>query len=244
MPATSPSECSEAAWSSRPVDRTTSASHAHDSANKGLVLAPANGSEGLYDFSGGHLVTDREAVAANSIATFKQIGGSNTTNVATIGAGAASDGTYKLEDGSWNFRRGAKKSSPGLIIANAGTGALAIGDTKTRPAAYSEVGTDSAVSAVVRQDAGGDGRIYGWGNVDLHGALQQNGKVIADGYGQSRDLDLSSFAAVYNKIDNTPGGDNGFFSPVGDACSCLPAISPAEPPPSPGAKTKATIISI
>lgn len=48
----------------------------------------------------------------------------------------------------------------------------------------------------------------GWGTVGLTGTLTNNGRVIADGYGQGRTLDLSSFTAVRNDYASaaTPRG--------------------------------------
>jgi len=38
--------------------------------------------------------------------------------------------------------------------------------------------------------------ILGWGRIDLDGTLENNGKVVADGYGMDRDLIMTNFAAV------------------------------------------------
>jgi len=38
--------------------------------------------------------------------------------------------------------------------------------------------------------------VIGWGHIDLDGTLQNNGKIIANGYGSDRDLVLTNFAAI------------------------------------------------
>jgi hypothetical protein len=190
---------------------SASADTSSDAIRGRLSLALSNGSEGLYDFRKGKLFAESELVAGNSVATFKQVGGSNTTTSATIGAGTHANGTYKLISGSLDFQRNPTKPQVGLIVGDSGTGALAIGDA-SGSGAISEVGSGAPISAIVRADADGDGRIVGWGSIALHGNLQQNGKVIADGDGKPHDLNLSTFASITNDIDNAPGGDNGFFA--------------------------------
>jgi hypothetical protein len=188
-------------------DLSTNPKQSH---HEGLVLALKNGSEGLYDFRGGHLSANSETVAESAIATFKQVNGSNTTNSATIGAGKQSDGTYKLLGGNWSFPRAAN-SHVGLVIADSGTGALALGDA-SGTGHITETGAGAPVSAIIRATPHGAGRIYGYGSIGLHGELEQNGVVIADGYGKPRDLNLSSFSSIDNTIDNAPGGNNGYFA--------------------------------
>ena len=58
------------------------------------------------------------------------------------------------------------------------------------------------------------GTFSGWGTVGLTGTLRNNGYVTADGYGTDRTLDVSSFAAIDNTIDNDEyklTQDNNFY---------------------------------
>ena len=78
--------------------------------------------------------------------------------------------------------------------------------------------------------------LKGWGSVGLSGNLVNNGYMIADGYGQERSLDLSSFGNVFNTIDNDMydlsgnndayygKGETGWFA-VNSANLVLPLIT-------------------
>ncbi|HEX3358322.1 MAG TPA: sigma-70 family RNA polymerase sigma factor [Tepidisphaeraceae bacterium] len=196
--------------------------------SNGLVLALANGSSGLYSLQHGHVTASKEVVGANSAATLKQTGGLNTTNSVRIGAAAGANGIYKQAGGVLNVTRGGVKHT-GVIVGDRGSGALALGDENST-GSVQEIGSGEPVSMTVRQDPIGQGRLYGWGNVNLHGTLNQNGVVIADGYGFDRDLNLSSFAKVINTIPNPPGQDNGFFARHGGRLVLPPVdITGADP---------------
>ena len=121
-----------------------------DTHQQGLVLALKTGSEGLYDFRAGHLSADSETVASSAIATFKQSSGVNDTQLATIGAGSQSDGTYKLAGGALNLQRSGSQSHVGLVIADNGTGALAMGDA-SGTGHIAEIGMGGPISVVVGQ---------------------------------------------------------------------------------------------
>ncbi len=178
--------------------------------SSGLVLATANGSKGLYSLQHGDITASKEVIGASSSATFRQTGGVNTTNSVRIGGASGANGIYKQSGGVLNVTRGGV-THVGLIVGDRGSGALALGDQKDTGSVH-EMGTGAPVSMTIRQDPIGQGRLYGWGDVGLHGTLNQNGVVIADGYGYDRDLDLSSFSQVINTIPNPPGQENGFFA--------------------------------
>jgi hypothetical protein len=56
-----------------------------------------------------------------------------------------------------------------------------------------------------------DGGLFrGHGVIGMSGLVENNGRVVADGYGVERDLDLRSFASVTNATDNTTS--NGWFA--------------------------------
>jgi hypothetical protein len=52
--------------------------------------------------------------------------------------------------------------------------------------------------------------LRGYGTVDLRGTFTHNGTVIADGYGQDRDLNITSYSALENSTDNTT--DKGWYA--------------------------------
>ena len=52
--------------------------------------------------------------------------------------------------------------------------------------------------------------LTGWGSVDLDGTLENNGKIIADGYGTDRDLELTNFAAIVQNESHEDQVATGF----------------------------------
>ena len=197
--------------------------------NGGLSVAQAPGSSGVYELRAGRLQTKSEIIGQNGSATVKQTGGSNVVSQATIGEAEGGNGTYKLPGGNFQFVRSADSSSdhPALVIGNQGAGALLLGGT-TGTGRISETGAGKPVSMAIRQGSLGTGRLQGYGTVNLHGTLDENGQVIADGYGQEEDLNLSSFAGITNTIDNAPGESNGWFARHGGKLE-LPAMNVTAP---------------
>jgi hypothetical protein len=55
-----------------------------------------------------------------------------------------------------------------------------------------------------------EGTFSGYGTVSMTGLLANNGRIVADGLGTSRALDLSSFAGVSNPIENQIGQRHGW----------------------------------
>ena len=162
----------------------------------------ANGSEGIYNLKGGDVQASKEIVGVTAWPPSNRAA-AQTRPAACSSAGAGSSGTYKLDGGSVEIQRGSTPfSSLGVVVGDAGTGRWRSA-TPTIPA-RSLKAAPGAVSMIVRNTSTAQGRVYGWGNVDLGGMLEQNGEIIADGYGQSRDLNLSSFSQIDNTIDNAP----------------------------------------
>lgn len=129
------------------------------------------------------------------------------------GGGTITDpgtGIYQLTGGSLTITRtppvGFEEVPFGAAIwlGVGGTGTLLLGDangtaslSETDPPTPS--GDELGVSLILRPmplTPGDAATFRGWGNVGLTGMLFNNGRVIADGYGQDRTLDLSSFALV------------------------------------------------
>jgi hypothetical protein len=65
--------------------------------------------------------------------------------------------------------------------------------------------------------------LRGYGKATGVGLLNQNGQVIADGYGTRQTLDLSSVAAIENSIDNpAQRGTNGWYAKNGGKLTLPP----------------------
>jgi hypothetical protein len=93
-----------------------------------------------------------------------------------------------------------------------GDGVLELGDAST-PGRIVE--SQPGSSLTIRTHRAGTGLVHGWGTVAVTGELSNSGRVVADGYGADRALDLSTAAGVVNSLDNSPGGTNGWYAQRG-----------------------------
>jgi fibronectin-binding autotransporter adhesin len=141
-----------------------------------------------------------------------------TANVTYITLGQIDAGwaTHKASDPTGTFTQngGMVLVTSGVYIGCAASSYGNIGPDSYGVGTYNFYGgtlTDSAGAAFlhVREGALGLGTFQGHGVVDFHGALVNNGQVIADG----GTLDMSSFASVANTVANT--GNNGWFATNG-----------------------------
>ncbi len=174
--------------------------------------AAAVGFQGTGTFlhsAGTHLITSDGFLA--------DLTGSTTLPPALgIGVGAQYFGTgsYQLTGGALTVTR-----TPSLQIVPfgasiwmgiGGTGTLLLGDANGT-GALSETdppeptGAELGVSLLLRPPLGpglttSAATVRGWGTVGLTGTLYNDGRVIADGYGQDRDLDLRSFSLVTSSV--------------------------------------------
>jgi hypothetical protein len=82
----------------------------------------------------------------------------------------------------------------------------------------------ASAQAPVDLSVGRRGTLHGWGEVALTGGLTNNGAIVANGYGQPRTLDLTSFSSVTG--DATGRGGRGWYA-VGGARLDLPAVAVA-----------------
>jgi len=124
--------------------------------------------------------------------------------------GLQSTGSYSLTGGTLTILRTASPipSEPPLgavvWLGTAGTGTLLLGDangtgTLSEADPFQPAGGEVGVSLLLRPmpfDGGDTATVRGWGVTGLTGVLLNNGRVIADGYGVDRDLDLRSFSLV------------------------------------------------
>ena len=176
-----------------------------------------------------------------------------------VGAGRRAYGEYYLLDRAtlqvrdWNdtstgnvaeyrghefgLRIGGGEASDPLDPAASGVGYFFLGDASQYSGTLKVdplVSRGAAMTVRVWPEA--QGTFRGWGTVQLGRTLTNNGRIIADGYGTDRTLDLSSFAqcvldnyptvrqpAVLNLIENT--SDNGWFAQNHGELR-LPQVSP------------------
>lgn len=88
------------------------------------------------------------------------------------------------------------------------TNALVVGSMPGTSGTYQiQGGTLEGGAGLSLRPVGGPGAatFTGYGSVALTGTLVNNGRVVADGFGLSRDLDLSQAAGVLNSFENQVG---------------------------------------
>jgi hypothetical protein len=195
-------------------------------AETGLHVGKDIGSHGSFNLHNGTVTADDESIGHAGSGSFHQDGGVNTVTSLRIGASAKSSGTYELSKGQIQIARVPEDSpqagEPRLVIGMSSTGSLKIGGKK-HAGEIKEVGKGAPVDVVVRAKPSASGAIVGHGAVSVTGQLDENGVVVADGYGSARDLDLSSVNLVRNTIDNPVNGANGWYARRGGKLE-LPAI--------------------
>jgi T5SS/PEP-CTERM-associated repeat protein len=204
-----------------------------DTTDGNLYIGNVAGSSGTFNLSGtGQLTasstpTGQEYVGNVGSGTFAQSGGTNTVNNLYIGYYSGSVGVYSLSGGSLRISRATSANC--LCVGASGSGEFLVGDA-AGAGTVSEMGAGTGVGLTVRQNIGASGTVEGWGVVGLSGGLTNNGRVIADGYGQDRTLDFSSFSSVSNGIPNIPADGattNGWFAQNGGMLVLPPlAVAP------------------
>ena len=164
-----------------------------------LYLGNSRLGEGRYELSGAaELYADSEYVGYGGVGEFIQTGGINRIwESLYLGSDWRARGTYRLTAGTLAIRTGADSSL--AVGVSDGTGTFYLGH-QSGTGTIHETGSGGGVDLIVHGRATflGSGTFRGWGTVDLTGTLQNNGRVVADGYGTDRTLDLSSFSAVTN----------------------------------------------
>lgn len=177
------------------------------------------GSAGAYELEGGELKT-LMAWVGNSAGngSIRQSGGTHLfRNLLMLGRHAGTRGEYTLTGGTLTATNGDSE----VVVGWEGRGLCLFGDATASGLMNEGVGGNGLLT--IRKAAAGQGVFRGWGTVAFKKALQNDGQVIADGYGSMRDLDLSSFTDVRtNYFANTTS--NGWFAIRGGRLR-LPGLS-------------------
>src|SRR5205823_4720820 len=122
-------------------------------------------------------------------------------------------GSYTLAAGKIELQKVDGISAPPaqIVVGSSAQGTFQLGNQQNT-GTISESGSGAPGSLMVRAKPSARGTFKGWGEVHLSGSVTDNGKVVADGFGQDRTLDLSHLSEVSNTIDNPPDGANGWFA--------------------------------
>jgi hypothetical protein len=199
-----------------------------------LTIGDMPGSSGVYSLKGGELDAVTMVIGNNGKGLLQQDGGTATFQNAVIGVGPTGDGQWVVNNGSVKVATSTAAPAPtSVVVGGDGIGTFNIRSSSgaNSPTIAEQPGT-TGTTVVVRSSTDGQGIFRGHGIVKLTGPLVENGKVIADGSGQSRSLDFSAVAAVTNTIENSPnGGNNGWFARQGGTL-ILPTIKITSQQPS------------
>jgi hypothetical protein len=107
-----------------------------------------------------------------------------------------------------------------LEVGAQGSGRLILGSADAPGSVHAASALD--VPVIVRATPEAHGLVQGWGTLGTGGTLINNGRIVADGNGQIRTLNLTDFARVENTIDNPPDGTNGWYAQNGGSLQLPP----------------------
>ncbi len=171
------------------------------------------GSGGFSDFAGDHRASDFAiARPAPSLPTPLVIAVTNDLIVPpSLGKSTKSSSAKTAST--------ALASTSGMTGASTGTEGATVDGSSSTAATPTDTGSPvSAVQIVQIPATNGsvqesDGAVRGYGIVHRTGTIQMDGKVIADGHGVDRTLDLRSFTAIQKDLVNaSAGGCNGWYA--------------------------------
>jgi hypothetical protein len=171
---------------------------------------------------GDHVQSPQVVIGYQGAGLGQQAGGLHEVTSLYLGVTKTGRGMYQLTGGE--LRVAASPAGPdspvhSIEVGGAGEAIFYLGNLDT--------------TGIISQTAGGGvdltvggirtavGTLRGWGDVRLTGRLANNGQIVADGYGQNRVLDLSTFATVGNAFQYR--GGKGWYA-VNHGRLALPAL--------------------
>lgn len=174
-----------------------------------LDIASKRGeSAGLLQ-SGGLVQTEALIVGHGGRGSYDLTGGRLEVGSLAVGLDRGSEGVLRVAGGELRITN----SLAPTIIGGQGIGQLLLGSENGPGRMLVSGGRDSQF--IIRATPEARGEVRGWGEISSRGTLVNNGRVVADGHGQQRELDLSSFDDVTNTIENPKGGKNGWYAQNG-----------------------------
>jgi RNA polymerase sigma factor (sigma-70 family) len=169
------------------------------------VIAAGIG-KSYFQLGAGEIVTSKDVIVGHlGAGVAAQTGGLHTLDNLYLGVIKSGRGMYQLSGGG-ELQFTASPTGPdtpthSLEIGGAGEGLFLLGNADST-GQVTQTGDGGGVDLTVGAIRSATGTLRGWGTVALIGRLANNGRVIADGYGQDRSLDLSSFSTVANDFSN------------------------------------------
>lgn len=172
------------------------------------VMASGIGNS-YFQLGAGNVAVNKDVIVGHlGTGAAVQSGGLHTLDSLYLGVIKTGRGMYQLTGGELQFTAspvGADVAAHSLEIGGAGEGVFLLGNADST-GQITQVGeTGGPVNLTVGAIRSANGTLRGWGTVGLTGAVSNHGRIIADGYGQDRSLDLSSFTTVTNDFINRNG---------------------------------------
>jgi hypothetical protein len=195
----------------------------------GVGASIGNSAVGELAFRQGAVYFDAGVLVGNShTGLILQTGGIAEFRAVTLGSAAGGSGEYRLEGGTLRVDKSAWPERS-VIAGASGSGVFYFG---TAGGAGDLQQKQAGCGMIVRQGAAGSGEFRGWSDdgvtnrFGLTGPLQNSGRIVADGYGVARALNMTGLASVATLIYSGPGETNGWFA-VNRGKLMLPPVSVA-----------------
>ncbi len=190
-----------------------------------LVVGAGSTGQGTYQLGGGRIVADNEHIGRAGTGVFTQTDGTNMVSAnLTLGGNdtyPGGSGTYNLLGGELRFTGNAGRTLS--LAARDGSATFRLGDA-VGTGTIRELPGAEGVDLNVRENVSGTATFQGWGTAALTGTLNNNGRVVADGYGTDRTLDLSTFSSVTNDLTivQSDGTQAGWYAQNGGKLTLPP----------------------
>lgn len=157
----------------------------------------------MYQVAGGSVANPQVVVGGAGTGVVEQHAGRHVVESLLLATTSTGRGLYRLGGGELDVMRAPADSEAmhGIVVGASGEGVLMMG-TAEAAGVVRETGDGTGASVTVGSSMLARGTLRGWGAVELSGTLTNNGQVIADGMGQDRVLDLSTFATVTRDYRN------------------------------------------
>jgi RNA polymerase sigma factor (sigma-70 family) len=217
-------------------DAASTAGKSGDVADASTAGASAGGAGGggsaPTDASGAHRSADSTAVHAETPSLPVPIAIATPEDLIVTPALAKSDKTSKSGDGTGSTTTTGAGTTAAVTDAATSSAtpsnATAASQTATADAADAAASTPNqivqipAINGTVSES---NGEVRGYGTVPRTGTIQMDGKVVADGNGIDRTLNLTSFTSIAKDITNAAaGGSNGWYA-VNHGRLALPLVA-------------------
>ena len=165
-------------------------------------------STGTCTIAGGSVTSANCRVGYSGTGFLTQTGGTNSVDTELmIGGYGTSTGTYSLCGGVLELA-GSKMYVSKSIYEQASSGTFLMGNANGTGILRQKGATSTGITVCDTTNA--VGLIHGWGKVELTGQLNNNGRIIADGYGADRDLCFTNMSRATISFENSD--TNGWYA--------------------------------